>query len=148
MFHTFPSLARYVSKQNNWKYKLSDNYQALGIFGVLIKTNSIYSTLIIVCQQSAYCSSTERGLGWSLVVLCTQVATGVIIELARATILNEPSEGPATSVGAQNAVPQKCQKCLSIFFIIILAFQWYSCSLWSITYNLWTVNFTAISQKT
>ena len=114
MFHAFPHLIKLLAKKLNWPYEPHDAYQALGIFGIVLKAQSTYSSIIAIFQGSAYCSIIEQLLGWLLLVVTTIIATGWIIHKAISFIFNNviPDPKSPTTLSEKKVKDMKRIKCI------------------------------------
>lgn len=80
LLHIFPLLLKQLVQKYNWKYKQEDWYKAFGIFGVIVKVESAYTTFAIIAQTSAYCSPTELTLGSIFLFVCSIVGIIAIVK--------------------------------------------------------------------
>ena len=79
MFHTFPHLVKKIAHGKKWEYKPSKKYSTLGVFSILLKAQSTYSSMVKIFHDNSYCGASEQAWGWIFLVLTTGIATIVVI---------------------------------------------------------------------
>ena len=79
MFHAFPHLVKKIANWKKWKYEPSEGYSTFGVFSVLLKVQSIYSSIGKIFHDNSYCGASEQAWGWILLVFITISATAIAI---------------------------------------------------------------------
>ena len=78
MFHAFPHLVKKIALGKKWEYEPSEEYSTLGVFSILLKAQSTYSSMVKIFHDNSYCGASEQAWGWIVLVLTTGIATIVV----------------------------------------------------------------------
>ena len=105
VWHIIPPLLKDIAVmvKDEYNYKHGGWYYALDMLALLIRVDTTFTVIAIMSQTTAYCSLSDRTLGWSFFVILTVIGIAGLIISSIYTAYKIDNESTIKSLPAMSA---------------------------------------------